>query len=500
MSINKRNAFTMIEMIISMSIMAFFVIAIAFSVNKKAQEKLGMSTGGYFACYKDADNILKSETEIQYEDTTYRDSGSGGTSCTFKLPEGISIFTVTLVGGGGGAAGSARAQVVYDEKHDIDIELLNSDDEVINSISNIISDEVYRELFLQDFEVVVSGGSNLYGNSGAKCSKKKISANIGDKFTIKSGDAENGKNCMKTGVIDWECTPSTAGIVTKNGDVELLAQGRVAYTGYPGDTYTDTPLSDPGCNGGEEINPEDKSDDVYYPKYAYSAKLITRIDNLAVGNAGSKGAVIEKTNQKAEWISKDRTVTIYADSIGNGGLAGEAGKDGEPAGKDGSAGTKTTFVISGTTHSAAGGNGGSGVTSYSAEAISIDEDKIVSTEFENRENPKRLFTKVGQKAEISSYVDGLFKKMTIAAQEKMESRAGFCSEETKECFDAQLPQTASYGSGGSSGAVGIVYDPIVFFKLYDENGNIIKSTPVHEPDVIVTKGANGSGGAVIISW
>ena len=485
----------MIEMIISMSIMAFFVIAIAFSVNKKAQEKLGMSTGGYFACYKDADNILKSETEIQYEDTTYRDSGSGGTSCTFKLPEGISIFTVTLVGGGGGAAGSARAQVVYDEKHD-NIELLNSDKEVINSISNIISDEVYKDLFLNDVRVIVSGGSDLNDTLGARC-YGDFNFEIGDKLSNDPGTKESG-NCLETGVVGGICNPSTKGVFKINNDEKLIAQGRVAYTGYTDATYTDTPLSEPGCkNGG--IYPGYDKPDGFYPQYVYSAKLITRIDNLAVGNAGSKGAVIEKTKQKAEWISKDRTVTIYADSIGNGGSAGKAGEAGEPAGKDGSAGTKTTFVISGTTHSAAGGNGGSGVTSYSAEDISIDEDKIVSTEFENRENPRRLFTKVGQKAEISSYVNGLFKKMTIAAQEKMESRAGFCSEETKECFDAQLPQTASYGSGGSSGAVGIVYDPIVFFKLY-ENGNIIKSTPEHEPEVIVTKGANGSGGAVIISW
>ena len=62
--LNRSKAFTMVEMIISMSIMAFFIIAIAFSVNKKSQERLGLTTGGYYACYKDANNGLSFETEI----------------------------------------------------------------------------------------------------------------------------------------------------------------------------------------------------------------------------------------------------------------------------------------------------------------------------------------------------------------------------------------------------------------------------------------------------
>ena len=87
--------------------------------------------------------------------------------------------------------------------------------------------------------------------------------------------------------------------------------------------------------------------------------------------------------------------------------------------------------------------------------------------------------------------------MSNEAQEFYNSQSGYCDE---RCEDAQVAEKISYGNGGSAGAVRVIYDYIRQFKLFDNVGNELDSTPLTDPEFEYSAGANGSGGAIIISW
>ena len=128
----------------------------------------------------------------------------------------------------------------------------------------------------------------------------------------------------------------------------------------------------------------------------------------------------------------------------------------------------------------------------------MNDIKINSAALSGREHPELECYVEGAQADVSGYVrERLFPGMSNAAQEFYISQSGFCEE---SCEDAQVSENVSYGSGGSAGAVRVIYDYIRQFTLMDNLGNKIDETPLSEPEFEYSSGANGSGGAIIISW
>ena len=501
---DKRKAFTMIEMIISMSIMAFFVIAIAFAVNKKEQQRLGISTGGYFACYKDASNSLKQKTEIRYADTTYKKEGSGST-CTFELPEGINTYKIELIGGGGGAAGASNTVVVdYENKSgnigvpfDCGVGVLGQRENcrtedgcfsvsafspVITTISNQLSDymndDAYNKLFLKDISVVVQGGADMDGNEGARCGVVQ-SFSVGNKVVCAYGVDEEG---TAAGLLNGEWTSSSKGVLKLQGTDVAVAQGKVAYDGYNANNAFS--IDNPICLKGMMT---DLDLGVRFDGRSYETDILKSL-TMTTGKAGGAGAYVVRVNETAKNISTTGKVVINSADIGNGGRAGGYGENGTDGGS-----TKFKLPSLGTI-TAAGGEGGS-LYDYNC---AIKKSKINTSSLSTYELYSACY-KQGEIAGVSQYVrDKVFPTMNVASQAKMRSSSGLCNE--SGCVDAKVAQTVSFGNGGSAGALRVWYDYIKQFKLFDSAGVQISATPKNDIEVEVSASANGSGGAIIISW
>lgn len=512
MIINKRKAFTMIEMIISMSIVAIFIIAIAFSINKREQQRLGMPIGGTYICYKDANNALHSKTEIRYADTTQVTEGVGD-NCVFELPQNVNNFKLALIGGGGGAGAPAANEpvveysilqgglispftCVFDSadgsifqreycKTGVPCEVShpvatqNVSSVVENQLSQIMEDDVYESLFLRNIGVSVQGGRDLYGNAGATCQVRR-DFQIGDEVLCINGASEVGTD-VNAGLAEGNWTSSTKGLLRVNGRDLISAQGRVAYTQYSGlgGDYSLTP----SCRGGE---PSNNLNGINYMQIQYDGALIESI-SVPKGLAGSAGEYIERLNQRASDISVDGIVTIEAENIGNGGLAAVNGV--------GNNGGDTKFELINLGEIVAVGGAGGLSTE---EACRVEISKIDVENLNDREHPNSECYVEGDEARVSRYVEEtLFPTLSELGQSKYISKSGFCEN---ECEDAQNSEKVSYGNGGSAGAFRVIYDYVKQFKLVDNLGNDIISTPLHDIEFEYSSGANGSGGAIIISW
>lgn len=515
---NRRSAFTMIEMIISMSIIAFFVIAVAFSINKREQQRIGQPIGGTYICYKDANNALHSRTEIRYENTTEVTENSGE-SCVFELPQSVNNYTLTLIGGGGGAGAPSvlAPDIVYDETENsintpfscvgdsVDSSYSQREycdtedgcrflaaastpdvDIITNHLSNIMTDNVYESLFLTGINVTVSGGNDMYNGAGANCSVTR-NFRIGEEILCINGASEIGTD-VYAGLADGNWTSSTKGLLKVDNSELIKAQGKVSYNGYStiGSNFNLTP----SCVAGIMTN---NPRGIGYNARRYTSSVIDSI-SLRKGLAGSAGEYVIRLNQTASSLGVDGVVTIEADKIGNGGAAAEVGA--------GTRGGETRFELIGLGEvMASGGAGGADTETACRLFDSVDdmEDiKINIMALSGREHPELECYAEGDRARVSAYVrERLFPLMSNEAQEFYMSQSGYCDE---RCEDAQVAEKISYGNGGSAGAVRVIYDYIRQFTLFDNAGNELDSTPLTEPEFEYSAGANGSGGAIIISW
>ena len=505
--LNRNKAFTIVEMIISMSIMAFFVIALAFSVNKKSQERLGLTTGGYYACYKDTNGNLGFDTEIRYSDTKYNNTGEVP-SCVFEVPEGVTRLKVEVVGAGGGAGGATDADISYIENNEVLISspflcgngkygksescttnqpcviadnMLNGS-AITNTLEDYMEDEVFESLFLNNLLTVVQGGNNLYDELGARCGITR-SYNVGDEVLCVNGENESGTD-LDAGLVDGNWSSSTLGVLRVNGQNAILAQGSVAYTGYSLLTNTNNSFAlEPACIIG---GPNVADVGVNFGTRTYSVNAIESI-TLRRGLAGLAGNYVVRDNVSVSDIAENRVITITPESIGNGGRAGGVGENGE-------AGTSTQFVIPTMGTVVASGGAGGGRSDYPCV---VEKEKISIEPLASREHPYSECYIEGDTAKPSLYVlNELFPKMNTQAQARLTSHGGYCEDDN--CEKATVAQNVSYGNGGSAGAVKVVYDYIKQFRLND-NGNMLE-TPLNEPEFIYSEGVGGSGGAIIFSW
>ena len=103
----KYSAFTMVELIFSIAVMSFFMIALIFSVGKKAQQRAGEATSGRVICYKNASGKLDKVVELDYGKSIKVDKQENLDVCECELPQNIQYYTVDIIGAGGGASGAA---------------------------------------------------------------------------------------------------------------------------------------------------------------------------------------------------------------------------------------------------------------------------------------------------------------------------------------------------------------------------------------------------------
>lgn len=523
----KRKAFTMIELIFSMAIMSFFMIAIAFSVNKKVQQRVSAPTGGAFYCYKNESDTLNQRTEIFYGDTKKVDEAFGVDMCTFDLPASVNDFTVQLIGGGGGAS-SGRVGIANTvnhrnlsnapfpclEGHDAAGEILGSysvceefasvpsctdyRNDVVgtaitipDNLSAYISQDVYNQLFLNNISVVAAGGSDMYSNSGATC-KKTNNYKVGDVVScVRSGVSET-QVAGGTHTGDKKYTSSSSGFLNINGTNVMTAQAKVAYD-YKS-TNDDFTMASTSCMGDDARLAAGDSIGLSGVK-TYSFEVVQSLE-LYPGQSGEAGGY-ESRRVGADAISVDRRVVINSADVGDGGDAGVGNASGERGG------TTTLRGIQ-----AFGGAGGLGLGApVVSNARTLEIIPVSDSNLSSRAHPNSVFVSDSSDALRGTvpryYTDenvGVFRRISNAQQQDYYSAMGVCEiiGDDFGCTNAQQPKALAFGVGGSAGASAVKYDSIV--KLSVNDGGTVISTPEHRPEGAFSSGAKGTGGAIIISW
>lgn len=511
-----KKAFTLIEMIFSIAMMSFFIFAIAFTVNKKEQQKLSAPTGGRLICYKDNNNQLNQKTEIFYRSTTRVDEQRNVDSCRFELPDGINLFNVYLIGGGGGA--SSGAQPIGIEEHcdsnscpinlynavrtntavertkflpEVGTENVNVDAlrlTTVNALSDFLDDITFQSIFLSNIRTHLKGGNAYDGTSGAICSAVN-DYNVGDVILLNDGEDEQSGRFS-----------STAGELKINGNLAMTAQGAVVDVAQY-DNLTSGVSTSPRCNGGDAfvgafVNRGINTNDV-----RYDLDYLTSI-SIVPGNAGSPGGYSPSENlARANVAGADgRTVVINRADIGNAGIAGinnNAGGDG---------GTTRFRAVP----VAIGGIGGAAPLGRACRPFENDSI-ITENQIEDRVHPNSTcvsgpysYANESQRTGlVSNYIrDKVFPIISNAQQLTYYGTPGDCtvSGENISCQDAApAAEQMSFGAAGSAGASAVRYDHIVQFSATYPDGTVI-STPQHLPEFYQSRGSNGNGGAVIISW
>lgn len=528
----KYSAFTMVELIFSIAIMSFFMIALIFSVGKKAQQRAGEATSGRVICYKNAAGKLDKVVELDYGKSIKVDKQENLDVCEYELPQNIQYYTIDVIGAGGGASGAAVAPVAnYKEINGsisepfsctsnatssmptyytkssagaascktllssypyfnpvlaqtdasrVPTYVVNPTVTISNQFSSIMDNTTYNANVLKNLTVSVAGGAGKDGETPAMCKITK-DFEVGNTVSCYSGYSAI-ENYRWNNDETW--ISPTAGRVILNGEVLVNAPGG----NFSECGNTSMFSSSPACSGGQASNSLNAG--VVSGSYTYNATVIDSME-LASGSAGSAGSYVRKEKVK---ITDD--LKIKAQDVGSGGIAGNVGTNGANGGN-------TCFVLSSSTKFCA--NGGAGGVKKAVQTVFPTKDIITNNNITGRPHPNRVFKSYedGLVGSVSDYFTQVFFLMISAEQQKKYNGvAGKCTFSANKltCEDAKTSEEMSYGLGGSAAQSAVRYDYIKSFKLCNSTTGQCINTPEHDAEFVSGRGANGSGGAIIISW
>lgn len=531
----KYNAFTMVELIFSIAVMSFFMIAIVFSVGKKAQQRVGEATSGRVICYKDSNNRLNKIVELDYGKSIKIDKQENVNACSYTLPANIKYYTIDVIGGGGGASGLAELPSVHTTEiagvlsepfscavsgtptmpsyytklalsgttcntlmssspyfnpllpqtdvSRVPVYRVNPEVTITNQFSDIMDDTTYNANILRNITVSVAGGRGKDGENPAMCRTTKNFA-VGERVSCYSG--YSAFNNYRWGDDETWISP-TSGQVRINGEVLVNAQG--GQFSECGNTTMFS--SNPVCSAGQNVNSLSLEPTVTSNAYNYNATVISNIA-LSSGTVGEAGGYQRYNNIEIT----PKNINIRPEHIGNGGRAGSPGENGSNGGQ-------SCFVLDERTeYCADGGAGGDrpAVQNIAPARTLINNNKIV-----DREHPNSTFFSFANNlvGSVSRYyTEVFFLVISVEQQQKYSGYAGTCSFSNNRlvCQNAQTSEEDSYGLGGSAAQSAVRYDYIKNFRLCNRTTGQCQSTPTHREETSFGSGANGNGGAIIISW
>lgn len=511
---NKKNAITLIEIIVSISISAIILTMLFGTITKRTiKNATAAASSGQMLCYKDLDGKLHMRV-TSGKKTITKDNME---SCNYEFPSGVSGFKVTLVGGGGGG-GKPSAEFVTKNVNVNNFVMFNNvkdsnEYSITNCKTNCVVDyntsktslsskpgvqiptELKPYLSYAGFKKHFMLGHPVTIQSGSVKKFYEIDQNFLNNFT------ESTKYYLQSSSENKGCTAA----VDVDGTDMLSCTGIAVFCIYNNSSV---------CNKQIVLGPDDgataNKEESKLPTFSYSFAFEQPHDKFEVqaidkayaiaGNGGEAG----ETKYSTSLDFAGQTIQIPASSIGNGG---EPGKDGGD----------TSFPSHNIT--AKGGAAGS-TTKIACDLDSFSKDDLT-------ESSRRKLCVASEKMDSNAfngkkslYVTDTSSFSNFAATKKIAGNGSKCSKSDKECkicYSTNCSDDASanpdaYGSGGGGGDSMIIYDNILKFHYTVEN-YLEPRYPFIEKDIISDKdnfinqknqylkdAGHGAGGAIIIQW
>lgn len=530
----KKKAITLVEIIFASMILSLIMIVLFGTITKKVVFLADTSSGTLY-CFKDSKGnlnqyiTLKDGTETKQENVA---------KCSFKFPDAVMNYSITLIGGGGGGAQAGAdnpfEEVINDKNYKIfdspfkgkmtdnvplyiniagqdyegneALSYLNSNgfDVISKSTSYSFLSNSLAEYITDDFFSLAHKNSAFYleggndnGVQGAKCvfGLNNITNPANFKYTYTSGfDASNNV----TG--NFAYIPAQAGVFKLyNGSTlvaEAVAQAPVNSVSKSNSKYN---TANPSCvvkTGASYIkvlssSPDelslDKPVEIYTTKISSFPKY-----KMWSGNGGSKGAEATITRNLS-----GKNVVIEKSSIGDPGQGGTANN---PEGANGGATTFDDVTVS-------GGSGGQKAETVIQISKDMTNAKISASNIGNADNNKKRLLYQGKnapsiEAQKTAYVNTNMAQLGLTPD--LINKAGTCNSASKSCENGTINQyVMNFGAGGAGSSVlaGVPYIEYMEVKPSSMYSTILnKESSYIKPEVKTTQAGNGSGGAIIIKW
>ncbi len=515
-------AFSMVELIVSISIMTVLGLLLTMSITKKTQKLVSSAIGGEFVCYKDVNNKLHQKTTLRFLGGKVQEEDKEASVCKFDFPESARDTTIYLVGGGGGGGGLPnevfhtngdsdniqRICKVYNEKGREVPQRVIQDDSADTQIIPYSCENVphYHKSHLPSCvrngnEGAVTGFYIYNGQLKYACDESCVCENNNlnnagaaefdedNLSTIVNGLSSYMDNeSYKTVVLDDFVLRIQDGDGTEKNIIPDVSVGDnfACFNGVGQTTINggDTTIS--ATKGIVNVNKSVMTTDAFGEiniepfNLFYSVKLLEGgTCRLPVGKAGKAGATQTISSQNLA----GRKLTISADKIGDGGKGGDYQADIQNINPQniytsGSRGGDTVFELGTVTRKASGGAGGVidwQTVNLKANVIQqrkfYKEDRAWALNVNNRymwaddfHYASSELSSSESMAPISAYVrDNVL--TAVVDQDALSAQPSRC--ENGFCSDVKLPtDKASYGAAGGATVSMLKYDPIYAMLLY----------------------------------
>ena len=515
----KKNAITLIEIIVSVTILSVILVMLTGMITKKAHKAADISAGT-FTCFKNSKGILIQKVTLQ--DGTIQEKRAIE-QCKFTFPSGVKKYKVYVIGAGGGGGTinndfefwkeSARQTETFKlfSQKTKDCSIVNNFASYESSsfgvskyanscpsrynctsgvkkatptntmVNNLFENEALEKTALQNRSMYVEGGSN--GSIlGAKCAFR-ANLKLNQNFTY-----FNGYNEIYCPEAASSPNISASPGVFSFGGSSTIAQGATfsdASIIVPKDTVSTKPTCKMQGVSGEVVSLStiDETDSLSFALVSPSVQY---------GDGGKAGTTIENSNLNLA----GKTITITKEEIGNPGLAGQNGQD-------------TSFKSFNIT--AWGGEKGAtheeklstNITSTGVKIKLTDviqaSDKLTLSQGRMQYHTK---TNANANGKLSNYVNNVA-LIGVANQTTYKGIGSVCTKEAN-CTQAQEPNEESFGAGGGGGNSMVKYDPISYIAYKRPNfaNNTIETSleSTKTPEVVKSQASSGMGGAIVIKW
>ncbi|MBQ4646479.1 MAG: prepilin-type N-terminal cleavage/methylation domain-containing protein [Candidatus Gastranaerophilales bacterium] len=525
----KKRGLSLIEIIMSTTILGVVMIMIGGVITKKVNVAADISSGT-FACYKDVNGNLNQKVTLLDGTVQHRKNIQ---QCNFTFPSGVSNYKVAVIGGGGGGGKISEEKTDYwvsDAPVSFSYNLLRAGNSSIsqpgnnytaclansaqyspleysnnttkfylNSCPTYKCDNAYRyfmipsnvasvfessaleKIALNNRSFFVRGGKSSEIN-GATCAFR-TNFRLGDNFKLFNGF--NEKDCPEASTSPL--VSAGPGVFLRGADYVLAQGARFSDTNISIAGKDRTVSDSPVCHSGGNIT----------NKKAISVVTLTERDKVSYtktlprprsSHGGKAGTTVENNTLNLS----GRTVLISKSDIGDGGKPGLKGQN-------------TNFKDFNLT--AWGGDPGANMITYTGVALNrIPSSHLVQSENYYTLSNVRLTNAtqswIPTDGEMSNYVKNTV--LNGVAQQNLYKGLGAHCDSAGVCTKSTSPNEESFGSGGGGGNSLVKYDP--FYKISYERPDYINNTyetvlnSTVEPIVEIYNGSSGMGGAVVISW
>lgn len=519
---NIKSAFSLIELMISVTILVILGLMMSFAITKKTQKAITNATGGIHTCYKDINGKLRQREEFHYFGGKTKITDNEVGNCIFELPSNATGATIYLIGAGGGGGGiqdlstdltnfcqindtneqtivpiNCKERSYYYNSNGILADCCTKDGTtykcgtitgidqygkfISNECTNISINVTPSTTLAPQPEIVTNKLPALFSDEAYNNLILKdyvVSVAGGNTSTYQNNTAYhfkytpnpkindtficyNGVNSANGTSIGTSYISPTPGIFQVNGQVKKIKGTSWSHSNR--------------ANANNFLNQGDTYGQYSYnstPKLFtlhYQAKTLTKC-KIPYGTNGSAGETITILGQNLA----NKTLKIIDQNIGTGGAGGtKASAINQTAGQKGG---NTSLTLNNITRTAQGGQGGiSNLTEF--QDLKSSHNKIKGSASDNNwwdHTHYMIKTEYDQASNTTQYIKDKVLVNAINPDTFMAQPSKCTSNnDSSPCTAGTSPDSLSYGAGGAGMNSVLDYDPLYSFSLYKKTSNKI---------------------------